>query len=374
MAVSKFDNLFVIEAPNASELVATLSNKAIREFARIAKFYSARTALKLNVSDKETLVHKSFRHRTDLPIIKRTMASQLAKDGLETILAELRRTNTTFIAAPRDNISIQKSIALGAEILDVSVSNIVEWPLIEEVASSKMPTIISLNGCALHDLDNIVALFGGRSTEICLKYNPPPIVRGEYHLQLNQIDFLRSRYSTARVGLSLDWGCAWREPMLVAHAKGASLFERRIDGSVNKTATHNGDNFSDQLSEWFKTLQIAENICGSAGAQWLSHIQYGKEHLSDPVRGVYARHDLEVGQTLSDENVYLAIPLQKGQISYQEFMPGTKILSPISGDDPILFGNIDGPYREGSNLSMEIERRGEDTKPTEASRGIFRIV
>ena len=42
-------------------------------------------------------------------------------------------------------------------------------------------------------------------------------------------------------------------------------------------------------------------------------------------------------------------------------MPGTKILSPISGDDPVLFSNIDGPYREGSNLSMEIERRGEDT-------------
>lgn len=134
------------------------------------------------------------------------------------------------------------------------------------------------------------------------------------------------------------------------------------------------NNFSDQLSEWFKTLQIAENICGSAGAQWPPHVQYGKEHLRDPIRGIYARHDLEAGQALSDENVYLAIPLQKGQISYKEFMPGTKILSPISGDDPILFSNIDGPYREGSNLSMEIERRGEDTKPTEASREIFRIV
>jgi len=65
------------------------------------------------------------------------------------------------------------------------------------------------------------------------------------------------------------------------------------------------------------------------------------------MRGVYARHDLEARQTLSDENVYLAIPLQKGQISYQEFMPGTKILTPILEDDPILFSNIDRPYREG---------------------------
>ena len=80
MAVSNFENLFVIETTNASERATTLSNKAIREFARIAKFYSARTALKLNVSDNETVVHKSFRHRTDLPIIKRTIASQLAKD------------------------------------------------------------------------------------------------------------------------------------------------------------------------------------------------------------------------------------------------------------------------------------------------------
>ena len=187
MTVSAFKNLFVIEAANASELVATFRNKAIREFARIAKFYSARTALKLNASDSEILVHKSFRHRTDLPLIKRTIASQLAKDDLETILAELFRSGTAFIAAPRDNLSVQKSIALGAKILEVAVSNIIEWPLIEEMASSKTPTIISLNGCALHDLDNIVELFGGRNIEMCLKFNPRSIVRGESHLQLNQI-------------------------------------------------------------------------------------------------------------------------------------------------------------------------------------------
>jgi len=39
-------------------------------------------------------------------------------------------------------------------------------------------------------------------------------------------------------------------------------------------------------------------------------------------RGVYAKRDLKAGQLLSEYDIYLAIPLQKGQISTRELMLG----------------------------------------------------
>src|SRR5215469_9801406 len=44
--------------------------------------------------------------------------------------------------------------------------------------------------------------------------------------------------------------------------------------------------------------------------------------LDSLVRGVYAKHQIRAGQTLSDQDVYLAVPLLKGQLSCRELMNG----------------------------------------------------
>ena len=50
------------------------------------------------------------------------------------------------------------------------------------------------------------------------------------------------------------------------------------------------------------------------------------EYLDGLVRGVYVREDLPEGHSLRDEDVYLAIPLQKGQLSCRELMRGEVLL------------------------------------------------
>ena len=51
-------------------------------------------------------------------------------------------------------------------------------------------------------------------------------------------------------------------------------------------------------------------------------------YLDALVRGVYARQDLPEGHVISDEDVYLAIPLLKGQVSCRELMRGEVLLRP----------------------------------------------
>ncbi len=78
------------------------------------------------------------------------------------------------------------------------------------------------------------------------------------------------------------------------------------------------------------------------------------------MRGVYAKSDLPEGHILSDEDVYLAIPLQKGQISCRELMRGEVLLKPIRKDEPIQIDAIDSPYASIASLKAAIYARGID--------------
>jgi N-acetylneuraminate synthase len=76
------------------------------------------------------------------------------------------------------------------------------------------------------------------------------------------------------------------------------------------------------------------------------------------VRGVYAKRDLPAGHVLSDDDVYLAIPLQKGQISCRELMHGEALLKPIAAHQPIQIDAIDSPYANNDQLKSLIYQRG----------------
>ena len=70
-------------------------------------------------------------------------------------------------------------------------------------------------------------------------------------------------------------------------------------------------------------------MCGPTGESWRSCSRAETEYLNALVRGVYAARDLPAGHALSDEDVYLAIPLQKGQISCRELMRGEVLLQDV---------------------------------------------
>ena len=80
------------------------------------------------------------------------------------------------------------------------------------------------------------------------------------------------------------------------------------------------------------------------------------------MRGIYAKRDLPAGYKLSqkklDEDVYLAIPLQKGQISCREIMSGEILLKAVKQDKPVMIDDIDSPYAANAALKKIIYERG----------------
>ena len=146
--------------------------------------------------------------------------------------------------------------------------------------------------------------------------------------------------------------------MLIAYAKGARTFERHIDIEADDIPVSAYCSLPQDIDRWIKAYQKAVILCGHSASS--KNIAPRKEitYLDALVRGVYARWDLPKGHKLTDEDVYLAIPLQKGQISCRELMRGEILLEDIKKDDPIKISQIDCPYAHNETLKKLIENRG----------------
>ena len=86
-------------------------------------------------------------------------------------------------------------------------------------------------------------------------------------------------------------------------------------------------------------------MCGAPGTAKRIPPQAEIAYLDSLVRGVYAKRDLPCGYVLSDDDVYLAIPWQKNQLSCRELMRGEVLLRAVKQHDPILLDGIDNGTR-----------------------------
>jgi hypothetical protein len=95
----------------------------------------------------------------------------------------------------------------------------------------------------------------------------------------------------------------------------------------------------------------------------VDHIQRREvEYLDALVRGVYLKRDLPAGYELHhdsiDRDFYLAVPLQKGQLSCREIMNGQKITRDLKADDALKVDDLDSPYATNPALREMIHKRG----------------
>ena len=146
--------------------------------------------------------------------------------------------------------------------------------------------------------------------------------------------------------------------MYIAYAKGARTFERHIDIDYNNVPVSPYCSKPEDLDRWIKAYHKAKEICGAPASYKKTPDIKETLYLDALVRGVYAKQDFKAGDILHDENVYLAIPLQKGQISCRELMRGEVLLRDIKKDEPIKIDDIDSPYAFDEGLKKKIYERG----------------
>lgn len=356
-----FEDLFVLEMTNNHQGKVERGLEIIREHSRIVRFNNVRAAIKLQFRDLDSFVHKDFIQRTDIRYIRRITETRLSKEDYGALVEAIRKSGCIPLSTPFDEKSVDLCVEFELPMIKVASADSNDWLLLEKIARTKKPVMLSTGGLSLKDMDDVVTFFGNRNIPLAINHCIAAYPTEDNELELHQIDFLKKRYPNHVIGFSAHDYHAWTSSMLMAYAKGARLFERHIDITTDGTAISPYSTPPEGIDAWFKAYHQAREMCGTAMDYRVVPIQREKDYLDSYVRGVYAKHDLVVGQLLTEDDVYLAIPLQKGQLSCRELMLGRfghKMIQACAQDRPITIEMIDTPYAHNETLRSAINARG----------------
>jgi sialic acid synthase SpsE len=357
-----FEDLFVLEMANNHWGKLERGLRIISDFSKIVRFNGVRAAIKLQFRDVDTFIHKDFVGREDIRYIKKTLDTKTSRQDYATMVDAIRKSGCIPMATPFDENSVDLCVELGTPIIKLASSDINDWPLIEKIALTRRPVIVSTGGSALKDMDDLVTFFENRNIPLAINHCVALYPSEDGELEMNQIDFLKKRYANHTIGFSTHEYQDHVASIIIAYAKGARTFERHVDIKADGVPVSPYCSLPEQVDAWFKAYKKAREICGGGGTDRSVVPEKEIRYLDSLVRGVYAKRDLPRGHTLTHESikadVYLAIPLQKGQISCRELMSGEVLLANIAKDQPITIDAIDSPYADNQSLKKLIYERG----------------
>jgi sialic acid synthase SpsE len=358
MSVSIFENLFVLELANNHWGKLERGLKIISDFARVVRFNDVHAAIKLQFRDVDSFVHQDFRGRADIRYIKKTLDTQMPWESLRAMVEAVREAGMVTMVTPFDEVSVDKCVEFGVDILKIASSDIRDKTLLAKIASAGLPVIASSGGADLEHIDELVEFFTSRNIPFALNHCVSLYPSEDSDLELDQIDFLKARYPHITIGFSTHEHRDWHDSILIAYGKGARTFERHIDIDHEGVPVSSYCTKPEQADIWFRAFKKAQEMCGHGAAARRNVPEGERRYLDALVRGVYAKRDVAVGEVLTRDDVYFSIPLLKGQISTREFVGGEKVTRAMAAHGAVGVESIDAELHRNAKLVELILDRG----------------
>ncbi len=357
-----FENLFVLELANNHWGRLDRGLKIIRDHAAIVRYNNVRAAIKLQFRDVDEFIHPEFKGNTENRYIKKTEDTKLSRADFARMVEEIRYLSCIPMATPFDEASVDLCVEFDMPIIKIASSDMNDWVLIEKIASTRRPTIVSTGGATEKDLDDLVRFYEKRDIPLAINHCVSLYPSEDGELELDQIDYLKNRYPNHVIGLSTHEYHDWFSSMLISYGKGARTWERHIDIDHEGVPVSAYCSKPAQCDTWFKAFHKAAEMCGGRSQSKRIISRKEIEYLDALVRGAYAKKDLQPGYVFTKESFerdfYLAIPLHKGQLSCREVMNGEMLSLGIKADDPLTINHVSGPYSQNEDLKRLILNRG----------------
>lgn len=357
-----FNNLFVLEIANNHWGSLDRGIKIINTYGRVVKENGVRAAIKLQFRDPKTFIHTDYQDSEDIRYIKKTKQTYMSEKNLKKLVNQIKRVGALTMSTPFDEKSVQTIKDFDLDLVKIASSDITDWPLIEKIGGLKKPTIVSTGGAQEVDLDNIVNFFFNRKIPLALNHCISLYPTEDSELALNQIKYLKDRYPENIIGFSSHEYNDWSSSMLLSYAMGARTWERHVDIDEGDFEVSNYCSLPEQIDHWFKSYYKAKEMLEAPEYSRRSISKREKEYLDSLTRGIYAKKNIKKGYKFSqksfENDFYLSIPLNKGQISCNEIINDVTLTSDIKKDDILSINHIDGPYNENKKLKARIEKRG----------------
>jgi len=337
-----FNKLITLEMANNHMGDVDHALLMIKEFKKITKRYEDKFnfAWKFQFRNIETFIHESYKGKNDIKYVKRFSETKLTNNDITKIKTFAEENEFITMATAFDEESVDLIEKLNFDIIKIASCSATDWPLLNKIAETKMPIIFSTAGVKLHDIDNIVSFFQHRKKTFALMH-----CIGEYptlssNMQLNQIDLFKNRYKDIVIGYSTHEGPKDISAP-IALAKGAEIFEKHI---AVKTDNYKPNAYSItpiDFEIWLKSISDALAMCGIKNKRHA----FSMKELSDLKkfkRGIFAKNDIHVGDSISRKEVYYAWPNCKNQILANDMSKYNKYIATkeIKANAPVYYNMV----------------------------------
>jgi len=352
-----FENLFVLELANNHWGSLKRAKQIVREFAKVVKQNKVKAAIKLQFRDVDNFIHKDFKQEgtgvdlSALPkrsrYIQKTCKTKLLYSEMEELVEYIKKHDCIPMSTPFDEQSVDWCVSMNLPLIKVASSDINDWLLLNKIASTKKPVILSTGGANDKQIDDVVKFFYNRNIPIALNHCVSKYPSEDDELELNQIDYLKHKYPDVVIGLSTHEYHDWHSSMLISYAKGARTWERHID--IPYPSGHEQKEVSkycslpNQIDQWFKAYNKAVEMCGTSLMSRRIIDQKESSYLEALYRGLYLKRNIKKGEKISVSDLYSAVPYQKelGQFSSRDFIEDDAIaLHNLKKDSPLTRQDI----------------------------------
>lgn len=337
--------LFTFEMANNHQGDVEHGKRIIREIKRaVAPFEEYFDfAVKFQYRDLDTFIHPDYKERMDIKNVKRFQETRLSQEQFLELKKEVELQGMYTMCTAFDEKSVQKIHEQNYQIIKIASCSFTDWPLLEEIAKTGLPVIASAAGSSLDDIDRVVSFFKHRQIPFALMHCIAEYPTPDEHLEMNQIDLYKKRYPDITVGFSTHEDPDDMEPVKIAVAKGAGIFEKHVGVPTDNITLNAYSANPQQVEKWLETALGAYKMCGVENQRYVPSDKE-KADLQALQRGVFAAHAMKSGDKLGKNDYYLAFPSQPGQLlanQLSKYLSVSLKNSDLKTNDAVFLNNVE---------------------------------
>ena len=328
-----FDGLFTFDLANNHQGDFEHGLNIINALGKITRESGVRGALKFQFRQLETFIHPDYKQKKDVKHIPRFMETALTKEQYRQYTQTIIENGMYTMCTPFDEESVDIILDLDLDIIKIASCSATDRPLLERVAEANRPVVISTAGLSMPKIDRVVSFFETRNVHFALMHCVALYPTPNEKLILNQIDVLKERFPHIPIGFSTHEKPDDFNPIRIAYAKGARIFERHVGIQTKKHKLNKYSSTPAQIAKW---VDAYKETAASCGGDHKSPATPGEiASLRSLMRGVFAKKEIKKAQKITRNQIYFAMPLHEGQLVSGDWFNGVKADKDYQPNAPI---------------------------------------
>ena len=215
--------------------------------------------------------------------------------------------------------------------LKVASRDLTNLPLLEALAETRIPIILSTGMAGKRELDDALNVITRHHSDISILHCVSQYPTLPDNLNLRTITYLLKHYPQYTIGFS-DHTIGIAAPT-VAVGMGAKIIEKHITIDRHMKGTdQQGSLGPDGVNRMVRDIRIAERWLGSEDLYIDPAVEAAKVKLE---RSIASRHAMPPGHIISEEDIHLLSPGDGFKWNDKDAVIGKKLKSPIAADEII---------------------------------------